>query len=212
MKLLLVDDEQLIREGLAYLLDSFEDIEVVAQAENGAAALALCADHSIDVILMDMRMPVMDGATATRVIKEKYPHIKILILTTFKDDEFIKASIQNGASGYLLKNSSRNLIHTSLNTVYSGGVVLDNEMALEAFQRPAFKEDTKGNASDFDLSEREMQMIQMIADGLSNKAIGEALFLTEGTVKNGITQLLCKLELKDRTQIVAFAFRNSLIK
>lgn len=208
MNLLLVDDEQLIREGLAYLLDSFDDIYVVAQAANGAEALSLCADHAIDVVLMDMRMPVMDGATATRLIKDKYPHIKILILTTFKDDDSIKLSMRNGASGYLLKNSSPQLIHTSLNTVFSGGVVIDNDMAHSAFHNVTLK----GNASDFDLSEREMQIIQMITDGLSNKAIGEALFLTEGTVKNSITQLLSKLDLKDRTQIVAFAFRNSLTK
>ena len=208
MNIMIVDDEQLIREGLSYLLDNFDDIDVVAQASNGEEALALCAYHAIDIVLMDMRMPVMDGATATLKIKEKYPHIKILILTTFKDDESIKQSLNNGASGYLLKNSSAKLIHTSLNTVSSGGVVIDNAMAQEAFLKGA----PQGKPADFELTEREMQMIQMIADGLSNKSIGEALFLTEGTVKNAITQLLLKLDLKDRTQIVSFAFRNGLIQ
>lgn len=208
MKLMLVDDEQLIREGLAYLLTSFDDIQVVGQAANGQEAIALCHTTPIDVILMDIRMPVLDGVEATESIKKSHPHIRILMLTTFKDDDFIKKAIQNGASGYLLKNSSPKLIHNSLQTVYNGGIVLDEEMTksvISSYQ-------TKGQPQQYDLVDRELQMIQMMADGLSNKEIGDALFLTEGTVKNTITKLLAKLDLKDRTQVVSFAFRKGFIK
>lgn len=207
MHLLIVDDEQLIRQGLAYLLSAQEGIHVVAEASNGEEALALAGQYPIDVVLMDIRMPIMNGCEATKRIKAKYPHIKILILTTFKDDAYIKEALEGGASGYLLKDSKPELIYASLNHVLSGGFVLDETVALEAIgkKRPMQKID------DFNLTDREIQLITLIAEGFSNKQIGERLFLTEGTVKNNITTLLSKLQLKDRTQIVTFAFRKGIV-
>lgn len=208
MKLLLVDDEQLIREGLAFLLSTFDDIEVVGQAANGEEALALCHSQPVDIVLMDIRMPIMDGCEATDKIHRTFPKIKILILTTFKDDAYIATSLKNGASGYLLKNSPPKLIYTGLLTAMNGGVVLDSNMAVEALQnqRP------EANLDAYQLTDRECEIIKLLADGFSNKEIGDTIFLTEGSVKNCITQILSKLDLKDRTQVVSFAFRNGLVK
>lgn len=208
MKLMLVDDEQLIREGLAYLLSNYDDIEIVAQAANGEEALALAGTYPIDIILMDIRMPIMDGCTATKLIKEAYPKIKILILTTFRDDVYIKEALASGASGYLLKDSSPQLIYTSLQNVCTGGFVLDESMAKEVIESKYLER----GVPKIDLSERDLAIIALIVEGKNNKEIGENLHLTEGTIKNCITTLLAKLDLKDRTQIVTFAFRSGLIK
>lgn len=208
MNLLLVDDEMLIREGLAYLLSTFNGVKVVGQASNGEEAVSLCGLLPVDLVLMDIRMPVMDGCQATYEIKEKWPNIKVLILTTFKDDEYISKAMNFGASGYLLKSSSPDLIYSSLLTAKSGGIVIDSNMPLDALKSKY----SSIKPIDHDLTERECVIMKLMADGYSNKEIGDIIFLTEGSVKNCITQLLAKLDLKDRTQIVAFAFRNGLVK
>lgn len=208
MNVLIVDDEPLIRQGLAYLLSNFEGVNVIGQAGNGSEALSMCKDYPVEVVLMDMRMPVMDGCTATRLIKEAYPNINILVLTTFKDDQYIGDAVKYGASGYLLKDSSPSLIHDSLKNICSGGFVVDSNLIKGVLADKKPKIDPK----QFDLSEREVAIIELMADGFSNKEIGNQLFLTEGTVKNNVTQLLNKLDLKDRTQIVAFAFRHGLVQ
>lgn len=208
MNLLLVDDEMLIREGLAYLLSTFNGIKIVGQASNGEEAISICAAYPVDLVLMDIRMPVMDGCQATGEIKKKWPHIKVLILTTFKDDDYISKAMTFGASGYLLKTSSPDLIYSSLLTAQSGGIVIDSNMPLEALKSKVIS----SKPTDYDLTERECVIMKLMADGYSNKEIGDIIFLTEGSVKNCITQLLAKLELKDRTQIVSFAFRKGLVK
>lgn len=208
MNLLLVDDEMLIREGLAYLLSTFNGIKIVGQASNGEEAVSLCGAYPVDLVLMDIRMPLMDGCQATYEIKKKWPHIKVLILTTFKDDEYISKAMTFGASGYLLKSSSPDLIYSSLLTAQSGGIVIDSNMPLEALKSKAIS----SKPTEYDLTEREYVIMKLMADGYSNKEIGDIIFLTEGSVKNCITQLLSKLELKDRTQIVSFAFRKGLVK
>lgn len=207
MNLMIVDDEQLIRQGLAYILSAQDGIRVVAEASNGEEALALAGQYPIDIVLMDIRMPIMNGCEATKLIKEKFPHIKVLILTTFKDDAYIKEAIEGGASGYLLKDSKPELIYASLNHVCSGGFVLDEAVALEAIGQKR----TVQKIENLKLTDRDIQLITLIAEGFSNKQIGDSLYLTEGTVKNNITTLLSKLQLKDRTQIVTYAFRNGIV-
>ena len=206
MKLLLVDDEQLIREGLAYLLSNFPEVELVGQASNGEEAVAICRAKPVDIVLMDIRMPLMDGCQATKVIKTEFPDIKVLILTTFKDDAYIASTMKNGASGYLLKNSSPQLIYNSLLTALSGGMVI----APDVSERMQQKRDTIDLES-YGLTAREREIILLMAEGFSNKEIGDRIFLTEGSVKNAVTTLLAKLDLKDRTQVVSFAFRSGLV-
>ena len=204
---MLVDDEPLIRQGLSYLLSSYDDIRVVAEAANGEEALALYRHYKIDVVLMDMRMPIMDGCEATKRLKAEFPDVKVLVVTTFNDDTYITKAISNGAKGYLLKDSTPSLIADSIRSVMNGGFVTDVEMIHEVVTSKR----QKLNMDQYDLTDRELELMRYMADGLSNKEIGNLLYLSEGTVKNSVTTLLAKLELKDRTQVVAFAFRNGLV-
>ena len=205
--MMLVDDEPLIRHGLSYLLSSYEDIQVVAEAGNGEEALALYRQYKIDVVLMDMRMPIMDGCEATKRLKAEFPEVKVLVVTTFNDDTYITKAISYGAMGYLLKDSTPSLIADSIRSVMNGGFVTAVEMIHEVVSSKR----QKGNIDQYDLTDRELELMRYMADGLSNKAIGTLLHLSEGKVKNSVTTLLSKLGLKDRTQVVAFAFRNGLV-
>jgi DNA-binding NarL/FixJ family response regulator len=212
IKVLLVDDEKLIREGLKIILSTYGDLEVVGLCENGEEAFKLCDEIEIDVILMDIRMPKCDGVLGTKLIKEKYNNIKILILTTFNDVEYIQEALKYGASGYLLKDSSYDILHQGINSAHIGNVVVHPEVANKIISNV-----TKEACSETEimtkhgLTLKEVKIIKEIAAGLSNKEIGEALFLSEGTIKNNISVILSKLELKDRTQIVIFAFKSGLV-
>lgn len=214
IKIIIADDEKLIREGLKIIISSFGDIEVLGLCENGREAFEFCRDNSVDVVLMDIRMPECDGVLGTKLIKESCPGTKVLILTTFQDSEYIQQSINSGASGYLLKNSSYDSLHEGIRAVFNGNAVMHPEVLPrlmvkdeegEEHTREKIKQETG-------LSDRELSIIEEIAKGLSNKEIGDKLFLTEGTVKNIITTILSKLELRDRTQIAIYAFKNNIVK
>lgn len=215
IKLIIVDDEKLIREGLKIILSTYEDIKVLALCENGRAAYEFCRDNKVDVVLMDIRMEECDGVLGTKLIKESTPDTKVLMLTTFKDGEYIEDALKNGASGYLLKDSSYDLIYGGIKAVYGGNVVVHPEIISKLMVKED-KEDDISKAEevkrDNGLTDREMAIIQEIARGLTNKEISEKMFLTEGTIKNNITTILSKLGLRDRTQIAIFAFRNDLVE
>lgn len=215
IKIVIVDDEKLIREGLKIILSTYKDIEVMALCENGRKAFLYCRENDVDVVLMDVRMKECDGVLGTKLIKEYKKSIKVLMLTTFKDGEYIKEALENGASGYLLKDSSYELIYAGIRAVYEGNMVvhpeimdeiMSSDLKLNINTKP---QDIKNKTG---LSERELDIIKKIAEGLSNKEIGKKLFLTEGTVKNNITTILSKLSLRDRTQIAIFAFKNNLVE
>ncbi|MGL4742493.1 MAG: response regulator transcription factor [Sarcina sp.] len=208
IKVLLVDDELLIREGLRIMLGTFSGIEIVGTAENGEKAVEFCKKNQVDVVLMDIRMPICDGVLGTRLIKEQFKDIKVLILTTFKDSEYIKEAFKFGAYGYLLKDSTPEVIYEAIKSAYNGNIVINHEMAEKIIQ----KEDVKNiNIDDYNLSKKEINIIDGIARGLTNKEISGELFLSEGTIKNNITNILSKLELRDRTQIAIFAFKNRIV-
>lgn len=206
MKVLIVDDDALIREGLKILLDLEEDIEVCATAKNGQEALEMCKKCKPEIVLMDIRMPVMDGVLGTKQIKQHYKDIKIIILTTFKDDEYIKEAIRSGAEGYILKNQPSESIIESIRTVYKGNTVFEKEVALSL--SGMLRENNKTKPEDFNLTAREVDIMKLVGDGLSNKEISEKLFLSEGTTRNYMTNLLEKLNLRDRTQLAIFYVRN----
>ncbi|MBL4931255.1 response regulator transcription factor [Clostridium paridis] len=213
IKLIIVDDEKLIREGLKIILSTYEDIEVVTLCENGKEAFEFCRDNDVDVVLMDIRMEVCDGVLGTKLIKEVCDKTKILMLTTFKDSEYIEEALKNGASGYLLKDSSYDLIYGGIKAVYGGNIVVHPDIVSKL----VVKEERAEGEKSIDelkkttcLTDREIQIIVEIAKGLSNKEIGEVMYLTEGTIKNNITTILSKLSLRDRTQIAIFAFKNNL--
>lgn len=210
IKLLIVDDEKLIREGIKIMMSTFSDIEVVALAQNGYEALEICKSNAIDIVLMDIRMKDCDGVMGTRLIKEQFTKIKVLILTTFKDKEYIQDALKYGAFGYLLKDSSYDVIYEGIKSAYMGNMVVHPEVAKEIFDEngTSFK---RSNIEKFKLSEKEISIIKAIAKGFTNKEIADELFLSEGTIKNNITSILAKLELRDRTQIAIFAFKNGIV-
>ena len=211
MKVIIVDDQEIMVQGLSMLLSKDDEIDVVGTGSNGEDALTLCATYSVDVALLDMRMPVMDGVTATKKIKEKFPKTKVLILTTFNDDDFIFGSLQNGASGYMLKDASPEEIISAIKTVYQGGTLINPQIATKVVERLSQKGMAVASSPlAEDLTPRELEICHLLGEGLNNREIGATLFISEGTVKNNITRILDKLELRDRTQLALFAVRNGL--
>jgi len=213
INVIIVDDEKLIREGLSIILGSTPWINIAGPCSNGKEALELCRSKEVDVVLMDIRMPVCDGVMGTKLIKDEFSKIKILVLTTFKDDEYIYDAMKYGASGYLLKDTSYESIIDSIKSVYNGSIVVHPEIASKLIGNI---QDKNKNTIDevmknFKLTQREVEIITGIGSGLTNKEIGDKLYITEGTVKNYISDILSKLELRDRTQIAIFALRNSLV-
>jgi DNA-binding response regulator len=212
IKVMLVDDEQLIRSGLKIMLETYPDIEVIHQAGNGREAFECCQIEVPDVVLMDIRMPVSTGIEGTKLIKEAYPEVKIVMVTTFQDTEYIVEAMQYGASGYLLKDSSYEAIYDGIKVALSGKVVMDATVSEKLVMQPKSQTttDQQTDISSLGLTEREIELIRLVSQGLNNKEISEALFLSEGTVKNNISTILSKLALRDRTQLVIFAYDHHI--
>lgn len=203
IRLLLVDDQPLFRQGLASLLSVEDDLEVVGQANHGNEAIALTNQLQPDVILMDVRMPVCDGVVATHEIYQRYPWIRILILTTFDEDEYIWRSLQAGALGYLLKSTPAKAVASAIRTLAQGHSQLGPTIAPKVFAQinpPAAKKDYQHL-----LNEREIEVLKLLSQGNNNQEIAQALHLTEGTVKNYITRILGQLGVRDRTQAALWA-------
>lgn len=206
MKVLIVDDDALIRDSLKIILSLEEDIQVTGTACNGQDAYDMCKKEIPDIVLMDIRMPVMDGVLGTKLIKKSFKDVKVLILTTFKDDEYIKEAVKNGAEGYILKNQSSDSIVESLRAVSKGNTVFHREVAdtLSSMLR----DENKKSPGVFGITEREFEILRLIGEGLSNREISQKLYLSDGTVRNYVTGLLEKLELRDRTQLAIFYLKN----
>ena len=210
IRLIIADDEMLIRTGLKIMLEASGNVEVLALAENGRAAFEACTIHRPDVVLMDIRMPESNGIEGTKLIKEAFPEVKVLIVTTFQDTEYIVEAVQNGASGYLLKDSSPDAILDGIKVALSGKVVMDTVISEALLTKTSVEKEESFDAEKWGLTTREVELIAQVAKGLSNKEIAQTLFLSEGTVKNNISTILSKLELRDRTQLVIFAYDNKL--
>ncbi|EHQ88494.1 response regulator transcription factor [Desulfosporosinus youngiae] len=206
MKVLIVDDDALIREGLKILLEIEDDFQVVGTASNGHEALEMCRKEKPELVLMDIRMPVMDGVLGTKLIKSQFREIKIVILTTFKDDEYIKEALKSGAEGYILKNQPADSIIESLRTVGKGNIVLEREVANTLSSM--LKESKKATPERLNISPREFEILKLVGEGLSNREIAESLNISEGTTRNYVTGLLEKLGFRDRTQLAIFFIRN----
>ncbi|WP_325199568.1 response regulator transcription factor [Oscillibacter sp.] len=216
IRVLIVDDQELFRESLKVVLSVSPGIEVVGAASGVQEALKSAASCRPDVALMDIRMPGMDGVEGTRLFKERYPHIKVVVLTTFDDDEYVFGALKNGASGYLLKGSSVSELSKAIQIVHEGGAMLNPEIASKAIRQ--FSSMAKGTASlqvdrrgEAELSRGERQMIQAVGRGLSNKEIAGELCLSEGTVRNTISGILSKLDLRDRTQLAIWAVQTGAV-
>ncbi|MEO1146869.1 MAG: response regulator transcription factor [Cyanobacteria bacterium J06638_22] len=207
IRLLLADDQAIFRKGLATLLSVEADLEVVGQAKNGNEAIFLAEKLQPTVILMDVRMPGVDGVQATAEIYKRSPWIRILVLTTFDDDEYILQSLQAGALGYLLKRTPAQAIAAAIRSVAQGYSQLSPTVALKAFSylQPA---PTSSTTTIGELSKRETEVLKLIGQGLNNQEIATALHLSEGTVKNYVTQVLSKLKMRDRIQAALWAQKH----
>lgn len=205
IKLLIADDDSLIRESLNIILGMDEEFEIVDCVENGLKAFEICLNKVVDVALLDVRMPVMNGVDAAKQIVNK-TKTKVLILTTFDEDEFIQKAIINGAKGYLLKNNSPDKIKDAIKTVYGGNSVIQDVVLDKLKERLNVEKKEKIDESLF--TERELDIIKAVAEGLSNKEVAAKLFLSEGTVKNYITSILNKTNLKHRTQIAIYYLKG----
>jgi len=214
IKVLLVDDQAILVEGLKLILGKEEDIDICGTANNGRRAYEECKWNRPDVILMDIKMPELNGVEVTGMIKMDFPDVKIIVLTTFNDEEYIYDALKNGASGYLLKDTSPEEIAKAIRTVYNGGALIQSEVAVKVIDK--FSQLAKGNKiRSIDpridmLTEREIDICKLIAEGKNNKEIADELFLSQGTVKNHITRVLVKLDLRDRTQLAVFTIKNDL--
>lgn len=201
IRLLLVDDQSLIRRGLKALLKGTEGLEIVGEADNGQIALEQVTILNPDVVLMDVRMPVMDGVAATREISQRFPQTKVIVLTTFDDDQYIAQAMQYGAAGYLLKDTPPEELVQAIQAVHKGytqlGPGLARKLQIQSTQPAAAPSLPPGWT---ELTPREQEILRLIATGASNQEIAQTLYIAEKTVKNHVTNILSRLNLRDRTQ------------
>ena len=202
MKLILIDDDCLVVSALKMILESEPDLEVAATAEDGNAALSLYREHRPDVLLMDIRMKQKNGLDAAEEILREFPSARILLLTTFSDDEYIIKALKLGAAGYLLKQDYQNII-PAIRAAASGQTVFGTEIVSRIPELMGSEKETT-DYKEYGISERELEVIRLTAEGLSNKEIAARLYLSEGTVRNYLTTILDKLNLRDRTQLAVF--------
>jgi len=221
INVILVDDQVIVREGIKMILSLDDEINIIKEAENGRQLLDLLNEGELpDVILMDVRMPIMDGVEAAKIVKEKYIHIKVIILTTFNEDEYIFEGIKNGVDGYILKDAGSDYIIKAIKTAYNGNMMLDPEVTskiVKAYNSIASDKQTPNQQNEYKkklelLTQREVEVAKLVAQGKSNKEICHHLFLTEGTVKNYLTKIFEKLELASRTELALFINQADLNK
>ena len=206
IRVMLVDDHTMVRRGLATFLKVFDDLELVGEAANGAAALQLCARLQPDVVLMDMVMPVMDGATATEAIRQQFPSVQVLALTSFSEEDLIQRALQAGAIGYLFKDVSAEELAQAIRAAHAGQSTL-SPVALQVLLRTANQPPVPGD----DLTAREREVVALMAEGLNNTEIAERLIVSPSTIKSHVSNILSKLEVTSRTEAVALAIRQRLV-
>ncbi len=207
INVIIADDIPILRSGLKAVLSQDSGIHVIGEASNGKEAYELCIRMHPDVVLMDMRMPEYDGGYGIRKIKDNFEDIKVLVLTTFDDKETVDKAVSSGADGYILKEMDNEKIINSIKAV-AGGINVFCDNIFRSIKQDVVVQQPPKN---FDLTERETDLLRLICEGCDNKEIASKLFLAEGTVRNGISRLLDKLNLKDRTQLAVFAIKNNIV-
>jgi two-component system, NarL family, response regulator LiaR len=211
ISVMLVDDHKVVRQGVRAFLQTQADLVVVAEAENGATAVALAAEHAPDVALMDLIMPGMDGVEATRRVKQVSPRTQVIVLTSYHEDEHIFPAIRAGALSYVLKDIEPGELATAVRKAAQGEAVLHPRVAARVVQEiHGGRQETINPFTE--LSERELEVIRLIADGLSNSDIAAALVISEKTVKSHVSNILSKLHLADRTQAAVYAWREGIVR
>lgn len=208
IRIAIVDDQELIRESLKIIINSDSDFEVASVAESGSELLEFLEKDAVDVVLMDVRMPEMTGVECTRIVKKKYPQTKVIILTTFDDDEYIFDALKYGASGYLLKGSSLEELSQAIHNVLEGGACFNPNVAgkvarffTQMANSPSPVVENTTFDTEYELSDTEWKIIEQVGLGASNKEIAASLHFSEGTIRNYLSVILDKLSLRDRTQL-----------
>ena len=206
IRVMVVDDHTMVRRGLATILRVFDDLQLVGEAENGAEAIKLCGEAQPDVVLMDMVMPDMDGATTTRVIRQQFPQIQIIALTSFKEGSLVKNALEAGAIAYLLKDVSADDLARAIRAAYAGRATLSPE-AAQAFVEISNQPPSPG----LDLTEREHDVLALMVEGLNNTQIAGRLTVSPSTIKSHVSNILSKLGVTSRTEAVTLALRNHIV-
>lgn len=209
IRILLVEDQALVRQGLKMMIETDDDLRVVGEASNGKEAVELCEVNAYDIAVLDIRMPEMNGLEAAKIIHQRWPTTKILMLTTFNDEQYALEALRSGANGYMLKDADPAQLIRSIRSCLSGGLSIQDQVAAKVM--PALINQQASEAVDPSLTVRELDIIERIGLGLSNKEISEHLHLSIGTVKNHISVVLEKLGLRDRTQIAIYAMKHHIV-
>lgn len=211
INILLAEDQALVRQGIRMMIEQHPSFRVVAEVANGKEAVDAYEKHLVDLVLMDVRMPVMTGIEATKVIRQRDPKAKVLILTTFADDEYAMEALKLGALGYLLKDADAASLLSSIESCLNGGISIDASVAGKVVPRLINRPAEPSVMEVVELTGRERSILQLVGEGKNNQEIAEALHLSVGTVKNHVTVILQKLGLRDRTQLAIFAIRNGIV-
>lgn len=209
IRILLVEDQVMVRQGLKMMIETEETFQVTGEANNGKEAIAFCEKMHFDIAILDIRMPEMDGLEAAKVIQSRWPNCKILMLTTFDDDEYVMKALQIGVSGYILKNGDTESLLRSIRSALRGGLSIEDQVAAKVV--PKLMKQQEALKPDPTLTPRERAILKCIGEGLSNNEIANLLAISVGTVKNNTSQILTKLELRDRTQLAIYAIRHNLV-
>lgn len=207
IRVMIVDDHVIVREGLSTLLDVFPDLELVAEARNGLEAIQLCGEHRPDVVLMDMLMPELDGISATRAIRQQFPDVQVLALTSFNEKDYVTGAIEAGAIGYLLKDIEANNLAAAIRAAKRGEPTLSPEatrVLIHAATQPA--------PPGHDLTDRELEVLALVVKGLNNTQIADVLTVSPSTVKNHVSSILSKLGVATRTEAAALAIQKQIVQ
>lgn len=211
VRMILVDDQDVIRVGMGAILSTEADIDIIATAADGQEAVYLVEQHAPDLVLMDLKMPVMNGIQATRLIRERFPQVKVLVLTTYDADEWVFDAVRAGASGYLLKDSPKEDLVKAIHLTMEGKTAVDPKVAGKLFEHVVQHVQPTDSRFAENLSDREMEILKLVARGMNNSAIASHLNLSEGTVRNYVSSILSKLEVSDRTHAAIIALRHGLV-
>lgn len=207
--ILLAEDQELVRQGLKLMIEMDETLKITGEANDGDEAIALCKKNVYDLVILDIRMPVMTGLEAAKIIRERWPDVFVLMLTTFNDEEYALEALKHGANGYLLKNGEAEDLIRSIHSVLEGGLAIEDQVAAKVMPKLLSRQSETIEVDDV-LTNRELDIISSIGQGLNNNEIAKKHFLSIGTVKNYISTILDKLELRDRTQIAIYALERKI--
>lgn len=211
INILIAEDQKLVRQGLKLMIETDEDFRVTAEADNGQEAIDLCRSHRFNLIILDIRMPVMNGLEAARIIRKDHPDLIILMLTTFNDEEYVLEALKNQANGYLLKDGNAEELIRSIRSALNGGLAIEDHVAAKVMPK-LMQYQTETPEVEASLTERELDIIACIGEGKNNQEIASELFLSVGTIKNLISGILTKLDLRDRTQIAIYALKHGVMR